>query len=102
MITVTMAGMKQSLEGLSESWLHEQIQRRQRAGEQVCVEVLVRTADMNVGVSSGACPTGKNSTRRPTDKERQVVELWAHFGLDDRVLNSGKLVAFLSRLRALV
>jgi len=102
MITVTVAGMEQSLEGLSESWLHEQIRRRQKAGESVCVQVGVHTPDINVGVSSGACPAGPGGSRRPKPKEQQVLDLWSHFGLGHGDLNSGKLVAFLQRLRSLV
>ena len=74
MITVTVAGMEQPLEGLSESWLHEQIRRRQKAGESVCVQVGVHTPDINVGVSSGACPAGPGGSRphgdgRPDESE---------------------------------
>ena len=102
MITVTVAGMEQPLEGLSESWLHEQIRRRQKAGESVCVQVGVHTPDINVGVSSGACPAGPGGSRRPKPKEQQVLDLWSHFGLGHGDLNSGELVAFLQRLRSLV
>ena len=102
MITVTVAGMEQSLDGLSESWLHEQIRWRQKAGEPVCVQVVVNTSDINVGVSSGACPVGPGGSRRPSSKEQQVLDLWSHFGLGHGDLNSGKLVAFLQRLRSLV
>lgn len=104
MITVTVAGIEHSLEGLSESWLHEQIRRRQKAGEPVCVQVRVHThtPDVNVGVSSGACPAGPGGSRRPNPKEQQVLDLWSHFGLGHGDLNSGKLVAFLQRLRSLV
>ena len=102
MITVTVAGIEQSLEGLSESWLHEQTRRRQKAGEPVCVRVVVNTSDINVGVSSGACPAGPGGSRRPNAKEQQILDLWSHFGLGHGDLNSGKLVAFLQRLRSLV
>ncbi|UQG60889.1 hypothetical protein MIH18_02745 [Marinobacter sp. M3C] len=99
MIAVTVAGVEQSLEGLSDSWLHEQIKRRQRAGDLVCVE---QTSDTNVGVSSGACPPVQASSRRPNEKEREVLDLWKHFSLGEEGLNSGKLVAFLQRLRTLI
>ncbi len=102
MITVTVAGMEQSLEGLSESWLHEQIRRRQKAGEPVCMQVGVRTSEINVGVSSGACPMGRGGSRMPNPQEQQVLDLRSHFGLGHGDLNSGKLVAFLQRLRSLV
>lgn len=102
MINVTVAGIEQSLEGLSESWLHEQIRRRQQAGERVCVHVSVQTSEINAGVSSGACPSGRASSRQLTEKEHEVLTLWKHFGLGEGEVNSGKLVAFLQRLRALI
>jgi hypothetical protein len=102
MITVTVAGIEQSLEGLSESWLHEQIKRRQKAGEPVCVQVVVHTPEIKVGVSSAACPMGPGGSRRPKPKEQQVLDLWSQFDLGQGDLNSGKLVAFLQRLRSLV
>lgn len=102
MITVTVAGIEQDLAGLSESWLHEQIRRRQTAGESVCVQVEVRTSEVHVGVSTGTCPAKAVSSRRPNAKEREILELWKRFGLGDSDVNSGKLVAFLQRLRAFV
>jgi len=101
-ITITVAGIEQSLEGLSESWLHEQIRRRQQAGEKVCVQVSVQTSEIIAGVSSGACPSGRGNSRKLTEKERELLALWKHFGLGEEEVNSGKLIAFLQRLRALI
>ncbi|MBU2874288.1 hypothetical protein [Marinobacter salexigens] len=102
MITVTVAGIEQDLAGLSDSWLHEQIRRRQNSGESVCVQVKVRTSEMHVGVSTGSCPVGVASSRQPNANERKILELWKHFELGGSDVNSGKLVAFLQRLRAFV
>lgn len=102
MITVTVAGIEQDLAGHSESWLHEQIKRRQANGESVCVQVEIRTSEIHVGVSTGACPAGVASSRQPNAKERKILELWKHFELGGSDVNSGKLVAFLQRLRAFV
>ena len=102
MVTVTVAGIEQDLAGLSESLLHEQIRRRQNSGESVCVQVEIKTSEIHVGVSTGACLAGAASSRQPNAKEREILELWEHFALGGSDVNSGKLVAFIQRLRAFV
>ncbi len=101
MVKVQIAGVEQELSALSKSWLHEQIRNRQRDGVQVCVRVFVQTPEIDIVLSSGECPRGPGGGRAPKLEEKRIFDIWDQMELNTAPVHSGKLVAFLNRIKEL-
>ena len=101
MIKIQIAGIEQSLDGLSESWVHEQIKLRQKDGLQVCVRVFVKTPNMDIVLSSGECGSYSGSGRRPTIEESRVFDRWDQFRLNVPPISSECLIGFLHQIECL-
>ncbi len=86
---------------IDEQWIHQQLNGRRAAGEQVCVRVTVREADANVNLTTPTCGSG-GSGRPPNATELEMIELWRKRGLTEPNFTGGNLVAFLKQLRAIV
>tara|TARA_R110002074_G_scaffold275182_1_gene446706 strand:+ start:690 stop:998 length:309 start_codon:yes stop_codon:yes gene_type:complete len=101
MIKVQIAGIEQKLSDLSESWIHEQIRVRQKDGLPVCVRVFVKYENIDLVLTSGECPTSSSSGRKANSKESGIFDLWEKFKLKEAPINSGRLIAFLQKVKDL-
>ncbi len=99
-IKVQIAGIEQELSTLSESWIHEQIKRRQRDSLSVCVKVLIKNNNVNIILSSGECEKGRTSGRQTNDEENHLFDLWDKLHLNKPPINSGNLIGFLTRIKS--
>jgi len=81
-------------------WLNGTINELQKAGEPVCVRVLIEYGDINLCLSAGSCPTGGAGGRKLNARELDIVEHWNRLNIEDTPLDGGKFVAFLSQVRS--
>jgi hypothetical protein len=102
MVTVKIGSSEQQLESLDEGWLLQQINRRQRDGESVCVIVEIDESPINIILATLGCASGGGSSRVFTAQEQKVIELWRKHHLDEREFQGGELMAFLKQLRRIV
>lgn len=88
------------LRDLHEAWIVQQIQRRRRDGQSVCVRIFVHVGCINIVLSTPACPCYGGGGRPPSNTEREVFLCWSRLGLDRADFTAEAIVAFLCQLRS--
>jgi hypothetical protein len=86
---------------IDESWVNEQINRRRRDGQAICVRVLLHEDPINISLSSG-CPASGGSSRRPNSDEQKIFDLWDKVGMNKADFRGGNLLAFLKQLHRVI
>lgn len=99
-ITVRIGDSEREFHNASESWIMEQINKRRKNGQSVCVRVIVdQRPDLNLILSTPNCPATGGSSRPPNSKESMIFDLWDKNGLNKPEYSGGRLIAFLKQLR---
>lgn len=99
MISVKVGNDEKPLDDASPDWIVQQIERRRRDGIAVCVVVSIRTADLNMRMSTPECAGGAGGGRPPNARESAVWELWRKHGLNEAGFAPGHVVAFVAQLK---
>ena len=97
MIAVQIGDIKKDITHASAAWLHEQIARRRRDGEPVCVQVFVDRGDVHIRLATPDCLTKKGG-RLPSLAEKKLFDLWQRHGLNDSGFTGDNLMAFLKQV----
>lgn len=92
----------QSSRDIDENWVLEQINRRRRDGEKVCVRVSINEQPIHVSLSTPGCPGIGGGGRLPNEDEEKVLDLWDKLGLNKVDFGGGSLIAFFRQLRRIV
>jgi hypothetical protein len=101
-VTVQIGNETRDFNDASETWIDDQIVRRQRDRSPVCV-VTIKTAAADVFLATPMCSgRGGGGTRSPNQREQQIFALWNEHKLDSADFTRGSLVAFLKQLRKLI
>lgn len=87
-----------ALSDASESWINEQLSRRHRDGQNVCVAVVINTSGVNIPLTTPGCGSGGGGGRPPNQNERAVIDLWNRHRLNTASFTGGELIAFLKQL----
>jgi len=95
---VQIGDSQRSLEDATQQWVTEQITRRRRAGEAVCIRVKIKKDNVDVALASGDCPDGRGGGRRPTRDETAMISEWNRRGLGGTDIPPGQLIAFLNHV----
>jgi hypothetical protein len=98
MVTIRIGNETKDFADASEDWVTQQINRRQRDGQDVCVELRIKTGGLDMAVSTPGCGSGGFGGRPPNASEQEVFDLWRKLVLTGR-LSGGNVVAFLKQLR---
>ena len=85
----------------SESWINDQLNRRRRDGQNVCVQVSVQAGGVQLVLSTPGCGGGGGG-RQATPREMDILDLWNKLHLNQAGFTGGNLVAFLKQLGRLV
>lgn len=96
MITVRI-GDSESSDINDAHWINEQIRRRRKDGQDVCVTVRIEEGQLRLTLGTPACPRGRGG-RVLNDDERSIFELWNKHHLNDASFSGGDVVAFLKQL----
>lgn len=102
MVIIKLGSSEQRLESLDEGWLQQQISRRRREGESVCVRVEIDDSPINITLSTAGCAGGGGSSRSLTVQEQKVLDLWLKHHLSEPEFQGGELIAFLKQLRRII
>lgn len=97
MFTVTINGETRDAADVPESWINQQINRRQKDALPVCVRVAIKTSGVDLALATPGCGDGAGG-RQPNPNEMEIIELWRKRGLNDPDFSGGNLVAFLKQL----
>ena len=87
-----------SVRDIDESWIAQQVNRRQSDGQNVCVRVFIKQDTIDIGLSTPACSKGGGGSRRPRPQEQAVFDLWRERGLNQADFGGGNVIAFFRQL----
>jgi len=105
MITIRISNTSREFDqtrDIDENWIIEQINRRQRVGDEICVRISIREDPLHMTLSSINCNGGGGGGRPPNKQEEAVFDLWDKVGMDKARFTSGNLLAFLKQLRRFI
>jgi hypothetical protein len=91
-----------SIHDLEESWIAQQINRRQAVGQDVCVRVFIKQKPVNVLLTTTACSKGIGRGPPPKQQENAIFDLWDECGLNKADFSGGNVIAFFKILRKLL
>ena len=90
-----------SIKDIEESWIAQQVDRRQEDEQDVCVQVFIKLDNVDVRLSTPACSKGGGG-RPPEPKEKAIFALWEERGLNQEDFSGGNVIAFFKQLRKLL
>lgn len=97
MIKIQIGTSERDLNDANESWINQQINRRRKDGQSVCVRLRIRTNSLDFTLATSSC--GGGGGRRPKPSEQKIFDLWKKHGLTEADFTGGNLIAFLKQLR---
>lgn len=86
------------LNNITESWIHEQIKRRQKDVLSICVRIMIKEEAVDMILESSGCPKYSGPARKANPKELKIFNLWDSLHLNKSPINSGSLIAFLKQM----
>lgn len=101
MVTIRIGDSERTMRDATEGWITEQVRRQRTNGNVVCVQVTVKTDDLDLVAATVNCPRIGGS-RQPRPHEARIFELWHDRGMDDPKFGPGNLIAFLKHLERLI
>ncbi len=104
MIKVTIGEAERFLDGVTPSWIQDQLGSRRDAGVNVCIKVSIQFGALNMVLTTAncLCSEARGPVRRPNSQEREIFDLWEKRGLNEPSFRVGQLIAFLNQLRGLI
>jgi len=102
MIKIRIEDTERDLDSVDESWINQQINRRQADGLSVCVRITIMEGDLDMILSTPTCRSRGGGNRPPRPHEKTVLDLWNQRGLNEADFSGGNLIAFLKQLRHIV
>jgi hypothetical protein len=101
-VTVQIGAEERAFDDASESWINDQIGRRQRDGGSICVMVKIQITGASLQLTTPGCGGGSGGGRQPNPREQQIIELWNERRLSSSDFTGGNVVAFVKQLRRLI
>ncbi|MEW6168640.1 MAG: hypothetical protein AB1651_13225 [Pseudomonadota bacterium] len=98
MIRVKIGNEERDYGAADPQWINQSLNGHRGNGGSPCVRVTVRGDDVDMVLTTAACPKGGGG-RVPTQRERELFDLWDKRGLNEPQFTGGNLVAFLKQLR---
>jgi hypothetical protein len=86
----------------SESWIHQQVQERQKDGQPVCARVILKNHSVDLLLSTPQCSRGHGGGRKPNEREEEIFRFWENEHLNEPNWTAGNLFAFVRRVHHLV
>lgn len=99
MITISIATERRRLAEAETNWVTEQVLGRRRTGADPCVVVSIEIESIHLSLRTGSCTAPAGPARAATPRERELIERWREYGLEQVDYPIGRLVAFLNHLR---
>jgi len=96
-VTVQIGAEVRDLASATESWINDQLRRREREGASICVIVTVKTSGVDLALRTPSCGGGVGG-RQANAKELEIIELWNRRHLNSNDFTGGNLIAFLKQL----
>ena len=102
MVTIKIGNDSRSLDQADEAWITQQVNRRQKDGLPVCVQITIKEPGFDLILTTPDCGGGGGGGRAPRPEERAIFDLWGKRGLNSDDFSGGNLLAFIKQLRNLL
>lgn len=100
MITIQIGNDSRPLEDAEESWIARQVNKRQKDGLPVCVQITIKAPGFDMILTTPACGGGGGGGgRHPNRDEAAILELWRKHKLNTESFSGGNVLAFVKQLR---
>lgn len=98
MISLKIGSSERQNSDITKRWIAQEIERRQKANQPICVELQINKNAINLFLNSGACSNGSGGGgRKPNRSEMKIIKLWNQKGLNGNTINPGMLISFLEQ-----
>lgn len=97
MIKVRIGDFEKELSDVREAWINEQLSRRRREKESICVQISIHKPPLHMVLSTPGC-TVSGGGRPPNCQEQRIFELWEKHRLNTTEFTGGNLIAFLRKI----
>ncbi len=97
-IQVKIGEYEKEMAEIRPDWITEQLNRRRRQGEPVCIRVTIHQGPLNLQLATSDCPSLGGQGAALNSEERQVWELWKRLHLNEKEFTAGNLIAFLQQI----
>lgn len=87
---------------VSESWIHEQVQQREKDGQPICARVMLKNHALDMLLSTPHCPHGHGGCRKPNQREEAIFKIWESEHLNQPNWTASGLYNFVKRARHFV
>jgi len=100
MITIQIGNEERELGKAEDSWIAEQIDKRRKNGESVCIVIDIATPTINITFATKDCQR-EGGVGNFTAQEQRVIDRWRELRLTESEFTMGQLSAFLNDLKIL-
>lgn len=101
MIRVIVGGIDRDLSEVTVPWLREHIEGARARGIPLCVQVTIKSGDIDMILSTPDCAITPGPSRQARPKEQELFDLWEKHRLDTNSFPVGELNAFLAAIKKL-
>ena len=98
MISIKIGNVERKFDSIDSDWINQQISNRRRAGEPVCVQVIIISGNINIALRTDGCPKGQFVERPINDQEKEIFEFWERLGLKNSKFHPQLLIDFLQKM----
>lgn len=99
MIKVRIGNDEREFNNSSEGWIKEQVDHRRRAGQSICIRIIINKGQLNMSLSTADCPKNNSRTRRPRPEEKRIFDFWRDQGLNQHNFNVENLIKFFRQIK---
>ena len=99
---IKINGDERELQDADAHWINSQINKREAAGETVCVRVTIHESGANLNLATLSCSQGGGGGRRANAKESDIIDRWNRLNLNSNEFSGGDVVAFVNQLPRLL
>lgn len=102
MVTIKIGTSEQrfdSIDGIDESWINQQINGLKRDKHSICVRVSIQEGSLHLTLVTPDCQSFNGGRREPNNDEKKALEIWDSLGLNNSTFQGGQVIAFLKQVR---
>jgi hypothetical protein len=102
-VTVQIGDTVLDLSAVTQSWLEDQIGRRKRDHQPICVVLRIQEPGLDIKLATQACgSSGGGGGRPPNPREQDIITLWNDRNISAGDFSAGHFYSFIQHLRRLV